>query len=197
MTQEQKNKLSKVYELVNNGATEGEKVAAKTQLDKLMKKYNLTDDALNSIQFNKYQFKYSTYIEFTILLQIFKIHTNYVQTNVTRGLKCLYNKLTYLDYVTANCMYEYYRRHSKSQWLAYSKSELAKCRKPKTRAKRRAELQHAFIGHYLYKSKLYTDGQIEKVEARSIKEKEDLKNLHNVEGGIYNQQLHTHLLLTN
>lgn len=41
MNQELKNKIAKIYELVNRGATDGERQAAKNQLDKLMKKYNL------------------------------------------------------------------------------------------------------------------------------------------------------------
>ena len=101
MTQEIKDKLAKVYELVNRGATEGERAAAKQALDKLMKKYNLSDEALTSIHLTKYQFKYSSNIEFRILVQIFKMHTTYVHSHITRGVKCLYNQLTYLDYVTA------------------------------------------------------------------------------------------------
>ena len=33
-----KDKIAKIYELVNRGATEGERAAAKNLLDKLMKK---------------------------------------------------------------------------------------------------------------------------------------------------------------
>lgn len=197
MKQEIKEKIAKIYELVNRGTTEGERAAAKHQLDKLMNKYNLSDEALTSIHLTKYQFKYTSMIEFKIMIQIFRMHTIYVQSNITQGIKCLYNRLTYIDYVTANCMYEYFRRHSKAQWIKFSKAELARCRKAKTKSKRRAELQEYFIGNYLYKSKLYTEGQLEEIEVKSQKEIKALKALSSVEGGVYNQQLHSNLLLEN
>jgi hypothetical protein len=197
MNQEIKDKLAKIYELVNRGATEGERAAAKTALDKLMKKYNLSDEVLSSIHLNKYQFKYASNIEFKLLAQIFKLHTTYDISRITRGVKCLYNQLTYIEYVTANCMYEYYRRHAKVQWNKFCKPELAKCRKAKTKAIRRSELQEVFISNYIIASKLYQEQQLIEVDNSKLRKKQlvDGYHLRNVEGGVYNQQLHSNLLL--
>lgn len=199
MNQELKDKLAKIYELVNRGATEGERAAAKQALDKMMLKYNLSDEVLSSINMNKYQFKYSSNIEFKILVQIFKIHTTYEYNRITRGVKCLYNHLKYIEYVTANCMYEYYRRHAKSQWNKFCKPTLAKCRKAKTKATRRKELQDIFINNYLIASKLYQEQQLIDVDNSklSIKQLNDGYHLRNVEGGVYKQQLHSNLSLEN
>ena len=48
MTNENKDKIAKIYELVKRGATEGEKQAAELALNKLLKKYNLTDEFLET-----------------------------------------------------------------------------------------------------------------------------------------------------
>ena len=199
MNQEIKDRIAKIYELVNRGATEGERAAAKTALDKLMKRYNLSDESLTSINLNKYQFTYTSNIEFKILVQIFKMHTTYEYSRITRGLKCLYNHLTYIEYVTANCMYEYYRRHSKVQWNKFCKPELAKCRKAKTKTIRRKELQEVFTNNYLIASKLYQEQQLIEVNNSTLSKKQlvDSYHLRNVEGGIYNQQLVSNLLLEN
>ncbi len=199
MTQEIKDKLAKVYELVNRGATEGERAAAKNALDKLMKKYNLSNEVLSSINLNKYQFTYTSNIEFKILVQIFKMHTTYEYSRITKGFKCLYNHLSYIEYVTVNCMYEYYRRHSKVQWNKFCKPELAKCRKAKTKTIRRKELQEVFINNYIIASKLYQEQQLIEVDNSKTSKKKlvDGYHLRNVEGGVYNQQLVTNLLLEN
>ena len=41
------------------------------------------------------------------------------------------------------------------------------------------------------------EGQIKEVQVKNLKESKDLQALSSVEGGIYNQQLHTNLLLEN
>jgi hypothetical protein len=46
MTNEIRAKIAKVYELVNNGATEGERAAAKAAMDRFIDKYKLTPDQL-------------------------------------------------------------------------------------------------------------------------------------------------------
>ena len=42
MTNENKDKIAKIYQLVKRGATDGEKQAAEIALNKLLKKFNLT-----------------------------------------------------------------------------------------------------------------------------------------------------------
>ena len=60
MTNETKDKIAKIYELVKRGATEGEKQAAEIALNKLLKKFNLTDEFLETINLREYEFKYAT-----------------------------------------------------------------------------------------------------------------------------------------
>jgi hypothetical protein len=200
MNQELKNRIAKIYELVNRGATDGERAAAKNQLDKLLKKYNLSEEAISNIHLSYYGFMYSSNIEYSLLIQLFRLYTPPTTTNSLgkRG-KCLYKQLTYTDYVLVDCMYQYFKRHAKAQWNKRCAIEIAKCRKAKTKSALRNKLQEWFIPEYLYQSKLYVEGDFKEVDTSSLSAKqiEYLKKVGKVEGGKYNTQLHTHLQLEN
>ena len=54
MEQSIKEKITKIYELVNHGATEGERAAAKKALDRMMSKYSLDLNELDTIKEKEY-----------------------------------------------------------------------------------------------------------------------------------------------
>nr|WP_314287034.1 hypothetical protein [uncultured Capnocytophaga sp.] len=54
-----KEKITKVYELVKRGIA-GEQQSAEKMLNKLLEKYNISEDGLNSIAEKEYYFKYSS-----------------------------------------------------------------------------------------------------------------------------------------
>ena len=70
MTNENKDKITKIYELVKRGATEGEKQAAEIALNKLLKKFNLTDEFLATIHLREYEFKYATQLDLDLFQQL-------------------------------------------------------------------------------------------------------------------------------
>lgn len=64
-----KDKISKVLELTNRGV-EGEKEAAKIALERLMKKYNVSDEELEKIHLKRYVFKYKTQLDINLFVQL-------------------------------------------------------------------------------------------------------------------------------
>ncbi len=194
-----KDKIAKIYELVNRGGTDGEKAAAKKALDKILAKHNLDESFLNGIYLKPYTFKYATELETLLLALILTDFTTDGFKNAVRTpwKKSITSKLLYSDFITAECMYQYFRRHMKKQWKIICLKELKKCRKSKTRNKRRTELQNSFFMHYIVKSNLVKEENLQKVDVKPGKEMEDYLLLQKVEGGSYKKQVHSHLLIEN
>lgn len=197
-----KQRLSKVYELVKRGATEGERAAAQAALDKLLGKYNLTGIDLDSLDREIYKFKYSTTLEEWLLLRILKVM---IDDDVARasavkqtyGVRQIRLHLRYLDYITVSCAYEYFRRHMKQQWNKLCAAELKKKRKAKTRNQRREELQSLFFDRYIIASKLYKEEELTEVDLSQVSDRErrDRYNLEDIEGGAFATQVQSgHLL---
>lgn len=204
ISQNIKDRIAKIYELVKRGATEGEKAAAKTALDNLLKKYNLEGIDLENINKELRKFKYSTSMELTLLAAILLVlveDKEAIKSASRNTYKCRHVEvsLTYMDYVTADCAYEYFRRHMKEQWNKLCIEYVNKCRKAKTKNRRRAELQEAFIQRYIINSKLYREGDIYEREidlkALSAKELNDYMIMQQIEGGQYNRQMTNGLLI--
>lgn len=201
ITPEIREKLTKVYELAKRGATDGEKGAAQSALDRLLKKYNLEGINLDSLDLVRYSFKYSTELEMWLIAQLAKVFLgkNSISgaTRSTFRVRQVNLLLKYLDYVTIDCAYEYFRRHMKAQWNLNCAPELKKTRKAKTRNKRREQLQAPFFTKYIIKSKLYNPEDIRTVNASDMSEQErkDSYLMDNVEGGQYNKQVVTGNLL--
>lgn len=199
MTQDQKDKIAKVYELVNRGEM-GEKEAAKKALDKLLKKYNLSEEILKEIHISKYTFTYSNMMEIQLLEQL---HAYFLPDKDLKGYLSNLNRramvisLEYMDYVVLETAYEYFRRHMNAQFKKICLPEINKCRKAKTKNKRRSELQKLFIGRYIIVSKIYLPDQVQNVDLSKVSDKERIDRLRmkQVEGGEYNQQVTTGLLL--
>lgn len=202
MTEELRNKLSKVYALVNQGATEGEKQAARKALDRIIDKYKINIEDLNQIHLKEYRFKYSTMLEFYLfprLVMFFAPEASEGACYSTFGVREFRLKMNYLDWVTLESAYEYYRRHMKSQWQKVCAIEVKRCRKAKTRNKRRAVLQGEFLQRYIIASKLYHPKELTSRDTSSMSQKqiEDLYKMQAIEGGQYNRQMTNGLLLEN
>lgn len=200
MNDQLRQKLAKIYELVKRG-TAGEQAAAKRALDRMIDKYGLDGVHLESLDINQCYFKYSTMLELDLLKMIIAFFVEAPdftaarrQTGSVRQLKI---GLRYLEYVTVNCAYEYFRRHMKAQWKKSCEPVLTRCRSAKTRAKRKAELQEIFFSQYLIMSGLVKEDWIRKLLPEEMNKK-DLaiyELLSGVEGGRYNRQLSGGLLL--
>ena len=194
-----KDKITKIYELVNRGGTEGERKAAKNQLDKILAKHKLDDSFLDSIGKELYNWKYNTELEVHLLSTII---TNFTATTAANCSKAPWKKqisgvFEYNDYIVVECMYEYFRRHMKIQWKLVCRAELKKCRKAKTRNQRRKILQGLFFDRYAIESNLVKPEQIRNVEVTNSKERADRMILQGVQGGNYNKQVMTNLLIEN
>lgn len=102
-------------------------------------------------------------------------------------------ELTYIDYITAESAYEYFRGHMKSQWNLICANMLKKCRKAKTRTKLRKELQMQFFSRYVINSKLYTPDEITTSPVDEMTDRQ--RALLAVAGGEYNNQVVGSILL--
>lgn len=198
MTEELKQRIEKIYELVNRGATEGERAAARKALDRLMKKHNLSDDVLQDVGLRDYRFTYSTELEINLFIRLWRIMLR--QSDTIRqdnwGKRNLIVKLNYADYVLLDCAYEYFRKHMKAQYNKTVLPELRKCRKAKTKSKRRKELSDIFFSRYVIKSNLYDQKEIATVQFKTDKQWEDHRKMQGIEGGDFKKQVAGNNLLT-
>lgn len=209
MEQTVKDRLAKVYELVNHGATEGEKQAAKKALDRIIAKYNIDAEQLKSIHLKTYKFSYSTLNDLHLFAAIIRVFVNEAllmlkgdyhyseKTGRYSRHKVISVELTYLQYVKVECSYEYFRRHMKQQWNKVVLPLINKCRTQKGKANRRRELQFHFISRYLINSNLYLEKDLVDVPLKTNKSKEVAAIMREIEGGEYSTQVHTSHLLTN
>src|SRR5690242_17642171 len=197
MEQQLRDKLYKVYQLVNKGATEGERQAARKALDRIVEKHNISAHDLDNIATDKYLFKYCTELELRLLEQIMQV---IIKDGISRSKRKPWSKeieseLEYQEWVTVECAYEYFRRHMKKEWNRLCAPELKKARKPKTKNAKRKYLQRLFFSAYIIKSELHLPEQITLVEVKSKKEMASREVMKGVEGGKYNRQIITNNLL--
>lgn len=196
MTEEIQQKLAKVYELVKRGE-QGEKIAAEKALKRLMKKYNLTKEALNDLKLRKYTFKYASELDLKLFQQLmyyFLRDKDYQLYKHTLGVKEISVKLEYLDFVQIETAYGYFRPHMNKQWREHALPMLKRFRKITNKNKRRVELQKVFFNRYIDKSGIYHKDQLTKKPLEG-KELDDTIRLMGIEGGKYNQQVTTGLYL--
>ena len=152
MTDEIKNKIAKVYELVKRGE-QGERQAAEKALDRLLKKYNLSAGEVAKIHLKMYKFKYTSDLDKMLLCQLltyffegkYKKYTLY-----TGDVREIGIEMEYLDYVQVECTYEYFKRHMNQQWREFALPLVKKKRTTKTKNKRRKELQDVFLANTSY-----------------------------------------------
>lgn len=196
-----KDKLTKIYELVNHGATEGERQAAKSALDRMLSKFNLTEADLISINTNPYIFKYSNSREMYLLSVIKNLFLDKETKAFRRSLKVneggknlirvreIVIITTYAEWVQIECAYEYFRRHMNQQWKSVVVPILKNYKGNKLAQKnKRTKIEKDFMSDYLLKSKLYRPEHLVKVElsAKRIREKHAIRG---IEGGNYTTQI--------
>ena len=196
-----KEKLSKIYELVNQGATEGERNAAKAALERMLAKYNLTAEALDTLAIRTYLIKYSNINELYLLNAICNVLFGGLSQAYRRTLKknpdgalvrvreYVFN-LNYLDFVQVSCSFEYFKRHMKAEFKRVVKPLLKRYKSAKTRAK----LNQEFLSQYIIASKLYREQDIEEVKLSGNAAKRR-RMLDGVEGGSFNTQIQSSHLL--
>ena len=200
MTNENKDKIAKIYEIVKRCATEGEKQAAEIALNKLLKKFNLTDEFLETINLREYEFKYATQLDQDLFIQLhvfFFKDKDFNASKSTLGRKSIFISLEYVDYILLMTAYEYFKKHMNAEFRKFCLPLIARCRTTKSKNKRRAELQKTFFNQYVMKSKIYHENQIEKIDTSKLSDKEynDRKRLSEIEGGSYHTPINTGLFL--
>lgn len=204
ITDEIRERLAKVYELVNRGDTEGEKQAAKLALERILKRYNLGEEVLKGIERKEYRFKYSSDLDQWLLIRLVQFYFDNAEELLNGALRHTYGKreisisLKYADWVTLECSYEYFRRHMKQQWNKTCAPIVARCRKAKTRNEKRKALQGTFFDQYVVKSKLYRDRkELSPIDFKNMSnsERSRYEALWGLEGGDFNKQMTSGLLL--
>jgi hypothetical protein len=191
-------KLSRIYSLVNKGATEGERNAAKLALDRILKKYNLDESVLQNIDLKQYSFRYSTNNERILIISIVEMFSeNKESLRWKTWTKEVVGTFTYYEWISIESSFEYFRRHMKMQWIKVVKPNLDRCRKVKTRKKLREELDFIFIDRYLIASNLVDEKKLITIKASEMSQAEITKrlSLQGIEGGQYNKQILRGLLL--
>lgn len=200
MTNENKDKIAKIYELVKRGATEGEKQDAEIALNKLLKKYNLTDEFLETINLREYEFKYATQLDMDLFIQLHIFFFKDKEFNASRstlGRKSIFISLEYVDYILLMTAYQYFKKHMNAQFRKFCLPMISRCRTTKSKNKRRADLQKQFFSQYVMKSKIYHENQVKKIDTSKLSDKEynDRKRLQEIEGGSYHTPINTGLFL--
>lgn len=200
MENQLKDKISKIYELVKRGSTEGEKAAAESALNKLLKKHNLTQEFIKTMHLKKYEFKYATNLDLELFKQLHQYFFEgraFEASRSTLGGKTIYISFEYLDYVLFSSAYEYFKRHMNAEFKKHCVPLIKKCRSTKTQNARRAKLQDIFFSQYIMKSKIYHERQIGKIDVSTLSEKElaDRQRLQQIQGGSYATQVTTGLYL--
>lgn len=199
MTDQVKDKIAKVLELVKRGEG-GEKLSAENALKRLMKKYNIQEHQLDTIKLRLYRFKYSSMIEINLFSQIvtyFLADKNVRIYKDTYYCKELVLELEYLDWITVETAWGYFRPHMNKEWRKFSKGKLNRFRKQANKNKRRQELYDAFFSSYIIKSGIYHKEQVNKREKISDKQLRDLVEAQGIEGGEYKKQVDRGLYLGN
>ena len=192
-----KEKITKVYELVKRGIA-GEQQSAEKMLKKLLEKYNISEEELNSIDEKEYYFKYASNLDEWLLIQLIEYFFKEKKYKLYRikdsGVKEIAIQMPYLDWVTLDSAYGYFKPHLNQQWRKHGLPVVNRCRTAKTKNKRREEMQETFFKLYVTRSGIYRP---EQKNSKSVTEEEikRLTILYGVEGGKYNQQVATGLYL--
>ena len=192
-----KEKITKVYELVKRGIA-GEQQSAEKMLKKLLEKYNISEDELNSIDEKEYYFKYASNLDEWLLIQLIEYFFKEKKYKLYRikdsGVKEIAIQMPYLDWVTLDSAYGYFKSHLNQQWRKHGLPVVNRCRTTKTKNKRREAMQKTFFNLYIIRSGIYHP---EQKNSKSLTEEEikRLTMLYGVEGGKYNQQVTTGLYL--
>jgi len=190
MTNELRQKLAKIYALIERGATEGEKQAARAALDRIVEKHGIDADKIDDLTKREMQFTYVSIMEQQLLFILLeKFAPDHSQLERRQyGKKTMHTKIDYLQAVTVECAYEYFRRHMKTQWIINCAPLVSRCRTTKGANKRRAKLQGSFMATYFLRSGLIDESKITEEECRSKEDRERARRVDGVQGGAYHKQ---------
>jgi hypothetical protein len=200
MDNQLKDKISKIYELVQRGATDGEKNAAELALNKLLKRHNLTEEFIKTMYLKEYEFKYATKLDLLLFMQLHEYFfkgKKFDASKSTLGRKSIFISFEYLDWVLFSSAYEYFKRHMNAEFKKVCVPLIKKCKTTKTKNSRRDRLQQTFFGQYVMNSKIYHPHQIETIDTSKLsqKQRDDRERLSKIEGGSYATQVTTGLYL--
>lgn len=201
MQEQLRDKIRKIYELVQRGATDGERAAAKAALDRLMKNYNLSDEVLNGIEKKKYYFTFKTNKDKSLLIRIVAFMIEDMPTltydfkDGAKRVNSVSAMLLYEDWVMISCAYEYYRRHMAAQWKKVVEPIIKKHKKHSIRKARFKELEQPFISRYIINSGLFKPEELVSEELQG-KDRKNALAMWGVEGGTYNKQVNSGLYLS-
>ena len=200
MDNQLKEKISKIYELVKRGSTEGEKLAAESALNKLLKKHNLTEEFIKTMHLKVYEFKYATNLDLMLFMQLHEYFfkgKQFEASKSTLNRKSVFISFEYLDWVLFSSAYEYFKGHMNSEFKKVCVPLIKRCKTTKSKNERRAKLQKTFFGQYVINSKIYHQEQVEEIDLTKLTEKErkDRERLEQIQGGSYATQVTTGLYL--
>ena len=190
MTQQLRDKLSKIYALIERGATPGEKTAARKALDRIVDRYNIDPDQLEDLRLQEASFTYCSFMEIQLLFRLIKklIDNRAMDPTQRYGTKTIKFKMEYLDRITLECAYAYFRSHMKAQWIRTCAPLVKRCRTTKGKNQRRKELQHSFLVAYFIASNLVDDSEITMSKITSRAQAERAALVSGVKGGQYHKQ---------
>ena len=205
---EEKTKLLKriaaIKQLIARGATEGERQAAEKALDRIINSHGLNRAEITGEDRQWHKFKYSSELDKKLIIRLVRFFLNdgdgvledHAELD-TWGVREVRLRLDYFDWVTIYASYEYFRRHMKKQWQLTGAKVVARCRKTKTKNAKRKELQEIFFSQYVIASKLYGEGELQKLDLAkmSAKEMQNRIKLAGVQGGTYHKQMTGGLML--
>ena len=194
-----KDKIAKVYALVQQG-DDGEKAAAKAALDRLMKKYNINEEYIKSINKRFYRFTYSLELDKSLMARLIKylLRKDEVPAYLdTDGKRAIVIKLEYLDWVTLDCAYDYFRKHMRGEYKRLVTPQLNRCRTARTKREKKKQLDDIFFSKYVIASKLYDEHELTTVYSSDMtsSERKHIASLQGVQGGSYNTQISNGLYL--
>lgn len=197
MNNQIKDKIAKVLELTSRGVA-GEKAAAEKALQRLMQKYNLSDEDLSRVKLKRYWFRYHTHLDVRLFCQLvnyfFQDRNLMVYKSSINGRQ-LYLDLEYLDWVTLDSAYEYFKRHAAQQFREFCLPHVNRCRTLKTKNAKRQELQEAFLSKYVIASNIYRPEQLKEIDYMNMSNKERESHyrrgaiLGEVQGGEFHTQI--------
>lgn len=193
-----KSKIEKIYALVNHGI-EGEKEAAKKALDRLMKKYNIDEEYVKTIHIKLYYFTYSHELDKSLFQRLIEhLLKKDLQLYIsTLGQRAVGAKLEYMDWVTLECAYDYFKKHMKTEYKRLVTPQLNRCRTAKSKRSKKVILDSIFFSNYVIASKLYEDHELTSLNHSKMtqEQRKQRASLTGVQGGTYNQQVSTGLYL--
>ncbi len=184
-----RDRIEKVYALVNQGATEGERIAARHQLAKILKRYNIDEESIKQPSLKSYFFPYRNYMESTLLMIIMeylridhsqgKRHWRKWRNGVAYRFNYIELPLTYETYIECDCMYQYFRRHMRGEY--------EKVRTNFKRRKRQRDNEFIFVSQYTIKSGIVRSEDLVKADPKLINALNKIYD--NIEGGSYKRQV--------